>query len=45
MLDFTEGWTWLVAGLGVTCVAVLVFFAVLGAGMWSDRDPGHQHGG
>jgi hypothetical protein len=28
----------------VTCLAVLVFFAVLGAGMWGDRDRSHQHG-
>jgi hypothetical protein len=44
MLDFTEGWTWFLAGLGVTCFVVVIFFAALGVGMWSDQDRGHPHG-
>jgi hypothetical protein len=43
MLDFTEGWTWFVAGLGVTCLVVVIFFAALGVAKWSDGDRGHAH--
>jgi hypothetical protein len=44
MLDFTEGWTWFLAGLGVTCLVVVIFFAAHGVGMWSEQDRGHPHG-
>jgi hypothetical protein len=43
MLDFTEGLTWFVAGFGLTCIVIVIFFAVLGVGKWSDRDRGHLH--
>jgi hypothetical protein len=44
MIDFTEGWTWFVAGFGLTFLVVVIFFAALGVGMWSDRDRGHPRG-
>jgi hypothetical protein len=44
MLDFTEGWTWFLAGLGVTFFAAVIFFAILGIAMWSDEDRGYPDG-
>jgi hypothetical protein len=44
MLDFTEGWTWFLAGLGVTFFAAVIFFTILGIAMWSDEDRGYPDG-
>ncbi len=44
MLDFAEGWTWFLAGLGVTLLVVVIFFAALGVAIRSDQDRAHPHG-
>jgi hypothetical protein len=43
MLDFTEGWTWFLAGLGVTFFAAVIFLAVLGIAWWCDEDRRSPH--
>ncbi|HET7857212.1 MAG TPA: hypothetical protein VFL41_12220 [Gaiellaceae bacterium] len=44
MLDFTEGLTWFLAGLGVTVVVVVIFFAAIGIAMCSGQDRSNPHG-
>ena len=44
MLDFTEGWTWFLAGLCLTFLVAVILFAAPRIAMWCDRDRNHPHG-
>jgi hypothetical protein len=37
MLDFTEGTTWFIAGLGTTVAVILIFLAVIAVARLSER--------
>ena len=37
MLDYTDGWTWFLAGLTATLAVTLLFLASVGIAAWRER--------